>query len=142
MRLLFDTGCCVAAHCGGMLAVAPVHSLSAHLIPAPLAALALPSLQILPYLLLFVYFGSLARNLADIFTGKAGLGTNGTIVFAVIRCGAWEMALKDGWIDAKPRGAEGGDRMACMPAGFWQPTNEPGFIPDPTLKRASKCTSA
>ncbi len=41
--------------------------------------------QILPYLLLFVYFGSLARNLADIFTGKAGLGTNGTIVFAVIR---------------------------------------------------------
>lgn len=51
----------------------------------PLAAYFLASaLAILPYLLLFVYFGSLARNLADIFTGKAGLGTNGTIVFAVI----------------------------------------------------------
>ena len=41
--------------------------------------------QILPYLRRLVSFGSLARNLADIFTGKAGLGTNGTIVFAVIR---------------------------------------------------------
>jgi hypothetical protein len=51
----------------------------------PLLAYFLASaLAILPYLLLFVYFGSLARNLADIFTGKAGLGTNGTIVFAVI----------------------------------------------------------
>jgi len=41
-------------------------------------------LQILPYLLLFVYFGSLARNLADIFTGAAGLDTNTTIVMGVI----------------------------------------------------------
>ncbi|KAL4444259.1 hypothetical protein ABPG75_011996 [Micractinium tetrahymenae] len=42
------------------------------------------ALAILPYLLLFVYFGSLARNLADIFTGKTGLGTNTTIVMAAI----------------------------------------------------------
>lgn len=41
-----------------------------------------PPLQILPYLLLFVYFGSLARNLADVFTGRAGLGTNATMVMA------------------------------------------------------------
>lgn len=49
----------------------------------------LPAPQILPYLLLFVYFGSLARNLADVFTGRAGLGTNGTIAFAVIRRALW-----------------------------------------------------
>ncbi|KAL4441498.1 hypothetical protein ABPG77_002002 [Micractinium sp. CCAP 211/92] len=42
------------------------------------------ALAILPYLLLFVYFGSLARNLADIFTGKTGLGTNTTIVMAAV----------------------------------------------------------
>eukprot|EP00887_Chlorella_sp_A99_P001185 scaffold14.g1185.t1 len=29
--------------------------------------------SILPYLILFVYFGSVARNMADIFSGKAGL---------------------------------------------------------------------
>ena len=47
-------------------------------------------LQILPYLLLFVYFGSLARNLADIFTGKSGLGTNTTIAMAAVRwVGVW-----------------------------------------------------
>ncbi|EFN56633.1 hypothetical protein CHLNCDRAFT_144423 [Chlorella variabilis] len=51
----------------------------------PLAAyVAASTLAILPYLLLFVYFGSLARNLADIFTGRAGLGTNTTIAMAAI----------------------------------------------------------
>ncbi|KAL4854310.1 TVP38/TMEM64 family membrane protein [Chlorella vulgaris] len=49
----------------------------------PLAAyVAASSFAILPYLLLFVYFGSLARNLADVFTGRAGLGTNATMVMA------------------------------------------------------------
>lgn len=33
--------------------------------------------------MLFVYFGSLARNLADIFTGAAGLDTNTTIAMGV-----------------------------------------------------------
>ncbi len=56
---------------------------------------ALSALQILPYLLLFVYFGSLARNLADIFTGKTGLGTNTTIIMAAIRWARWlEVALQ------------------------------------------------
>jgi hypothetical protein len=40
--------------------------------------------QILPYLLLFVYFGSLARNLADIFTGRTGLDTNTTLAMAAV----------------------------------------------------------
>ena len=52
--------------------------------PAPFLLLFL-LLQILPYLLLFVYFGSLVCNLADIFTGKTGLGTNTTIVMAAVR---------------------------------------------------------
>lgn len=43
------------------------------------------SLAILPYLLLFVYFGSLARNLADIFTGKAGLDSTTTMAMAGVR---------------------------------------------------------
>lgn len=101
---------------------------AAQLSAAPLAALALPPLQILPYLLLFVYFGSLARNLADIFTGKAGLGTNGTIVFAVIRCGAGEMALADGWMDAEPRGAGGlmlGMHASWLVAAYQLARSEP-----------------
>ena len=42
------------------------------------------SLSILPYLLLFVYFGSLARNLADVFTGAAGLDTKTTIIMGMV----------------------------------------------------------
>ena len=38
--------------------------------------------QILPYLILFVYFGSMARNLADVFTGETGLDTKTTVVMA------------------------------------------------------------
>lgn len=41
-------------------------------------------MQILPYLILFSYFGSLARDLADIFTGNAGLDTNTTILMGII----------------------------------------------------------
>ena len=58
-------------------------------------------LQILPYLLLFVYFGSLARNLADIFTGKSGLGTNTTIVMAAVRwvgAGVWAACWQGGCV--------------------------------------------
>jgi uncharacterized membrane protein YdjX (TVP38/TMEM64 family) len=41
----------------------------------PLGAYATASsLAIIPYLALFVYFGSLARSLADVFTGAASLG--------------------------------------------------------------------
>jgi uncharacterized membrane protein YdjX (TVP38/TMEM64 family) len=40
------------------------------------------SLSILPYLILFVYFGSMARNLADVFTGETGLDTKTTVVMA------------------------------------------------------------
>jgi uncharacterized membrane protein YdjX (TVP38/TMEM64 family) len=51
----------------------------------PLAPyVAASSLAILPYLLLFVYFGSLARNLADIFTGRTGLDTNTTLAMAAV----------------------------------------------------------
>ena len=45
-------------------------------------------LQILPYLLLFVYFGSMARNLADIFTGSTQLDTRTTIIMGIVSCGA------------------------------------------------------
>ncbi|WPT16500.1 TVP38/TMEM64 family membrane protein [Picochlorum sp. SENEW3] len=38
------------------------------------------SVSILPYLLLFVYFGSMARNLADVFTGETNLDSKATIV--------------------------------------------------------------
>ena len=46
------------------------YALSVTSVPVVPYALA-SSLAILPYLILFVYFGSLARNLADIFTGAA-----------------------------------------------------------------------
>lgn len=51
----------------------------------PLAAYVMASsFSILPYLILFVYFGSLARNLADVFTGAAGLDTKTTITMGVV----------------------------------------------------------
>lgn len=40
--------------------------------------------QILPYIILFVYFGSLARNLADVFTGAASLDPVTTLVMGVV----------------------------------------------------------
>ena len=47
------------------------------------------SLAILPYLVLFVYLGSMARSLADIFTGTAGkLDTSTTIIMGVVSCTA------------------------------------------------------
>jgi uncharacterized membrane protein YdjX (TVP38/TMEM64 family) len=42
------------------------------------------SLSIIPYLMLFVYFGSLARNLADVFTGAAALDTRATILMGIL----------------------------------------------------------
>jgi uncharacterized membrane protein YdjX (TVP38/TMEM64 family) len=41
------------------------------------------SLSILPYLVLFVYFGSMARNLADIFTGEAKIDTRATLAMGI-----------------------------------------------------------
>jgi uncharacterized membrane protein YdjX (TVP38/TMEM64 family) len=46
------------------------------------------SLAIMPYLFLFVYFGSMARSLADIFTGAAGLDTSSTIIMGIVSCAA------------------------------------------------------
>lgn len=55
----------------------------------PLAAYTIASsLAIMPYLFLFVYFGSMARSLADIFTGAAGLDTSSTIIMGIISCTA------------------------------------------------------
>lgn len=41
------------------------------------------SISILPYLLLFVYFGSMARDLADIFTGEAKIDTRATLAMGI-----------------------------------------------------------
>lgn len=41
-------------------------------------------LQVLPYLVLFVYMGSLARTLSDIFSGLAGPDTGTTIALAAV----------------------------------------------------------
>lgn len=41
------------------------------------------SLSIIPYLVLFVYFGSMARNLADIFTGEAKIDTRATLAMGI-----------------------------------------------------------
>ena len=43
-----------------------------------------PMFQILPYLVLFVYFGSLARDMADIFAGKAGLNPSATVAMGAL----------------------------------------------------------
>lgn len=53
---------------------------SLKLVPYTLAS----SLSIIPYLVMFVYFGSLARNMADIFTGEAGLDATATLVMAIV----------------------------------------------------------
>lgn len=90
----------------------------------PLTLPRVPYLQILPYLLLFVYFGSLARNLADIFTGKTGLGTNTTIVMAALR---WDAVLACPADDGdRERAAKYGahafyQRLACLPLGSSRP---------------------
>lgn len=55
----------------------------------PLAAYTIASsFAIIPYLFLFVYFGSMARSLADIFTGAAGLDVSSTILIGIISCTA------------------------------------------------------
>ena len=41
------------------------------------------SFSILPYLILFVYFGSMARNLADVFTGDTKIDTRATIIMGI-----------------------------------------------------------
>jgi uncharacterized membrane protein YdjX (TVP38/TMEM64 family) len=43
------------------------------------------SIAIIPYLVMFVYFGSLARDMADIFTGEAaGFDSSATIIMAIV----------------------------------------------------------
>lgn len=41
-------------------------------------------LQVIPYLVMFVYFGSLARTLSDIFSGLAGPDTRTTILLGTV----------------------------------------------------------
>lgn len=59
------------------------YALSVTSVPFPAYTIA-SSVAITPYLFLFVYFGSMARSLADIFTGAAGLDTTSTIIMGIV----------------------------------------------------------
>ena len=74
--------------------------------------------QVIPYLLLFVYFGSLARNLADVFSGRTGLGRGATIAAGaasavVMVCVVWYTTH----VSRRVGGGEGGVRAGRRGGG-------------------------